>query len=173
VQVYLKQNTYALSKSFAEEIIKYDVVKHQSAAMVFRISNIYGPNARSDYNSVIATFADRIKKNKQLEINGDGSQKRDYVYVDDVVNAIVKAIEAKPKSGIEYLDICSGEETSLRQIISLCEKILAKSLTVSYNKNRPSDNWNLKLNFGRTEKFLNWRAQVDMEEGLKRILLND
>lgn len=106
-QVYLQDSLYGLSKKFAEDIIKYYVSMHKIKASILRLTNIYGPGCKPFYNSVIATFIDEIKHNKPIFIYGDDTRKRDYLYVEDAVDAIVKAVFFDP-TGIEYFDICSG-----------------------------------------------------------------
>src|SRR3989344_3215110 len=91
-QVYEKESMYGLSKKFAEELIEYYSKKNNIKSIILRIANIYGSGGKPFYNSAIATFVYQIKTGKPLIINGDGKQKRDYIHVTDVVDAIMKCI---------------------------------------------------------------------------------
>src|SRR6266404_193061 len=87
--VYSNNSLYGLSKKMAEEIIEYYARTTSLRGTILRISNVYGPGGKPFYNSVIATFAHLIKNKEKISIIGDGSDMRDYIYVGDVIEAII------------------------------------------------------------------------------------
>lgn len=169
-QVYHQKSTYALSKRLAEETIGYFSREVKIASIILRISNIYGPGCKPFYNSVIATFVHQVKNNTPITINRDGEQKRDYIFVKDVIRAIEKAIQYNPKKNIESFDICSGTLVSLNEIIKKLEAILGTKVKVSYKAGVQSDKWNIKKDYNKTEKELSWKPNTSLYEGLKLTL---
>lgn len=167
-QVYSKKSLYGLSKRFAEHIIEYYSKNTVHKGTILRISNVYGPGCRPFYNSVVATFVHLIKKNQSLKINGDGSQKRDYLFVDDAVDAILKSIETKQKNKIEYFDICSGRLSSLKEIINDLEKIADKKVDVDFNTSVFAGEEIKERNYKKADRLLKWQPKFSLEEGLRK-----
>jgi len=165
-QVYVPHSLYGLSKKFAEEIINYYVFMHKIKALVFRLTNVYGEGCKPFYNSVIATFIDQIKHKKPIFIYGDETRKRDYLYVEDTVDAIVKAVFFDP-TNIEYFDICSGKLISINKIVKILSEIYPNKIKVVYNKQVKVSDWGLKKNFIKANKLLKWKPQTLIEQGLK------
>lgn len=170
-QVYLKNSLYGLSKKTGEDLIIQYTKKTNLKGIIFRISNIYGPGGKPFYNSVIATFAHLIKTGKELRVNGNGSQKRDYLYVDDVADAIIKAVHYTPKNPAEIFDICSGKETSLNSILKILKEVSGKNFKVEYNKDVKENRWPISnKTFNKATEFLNWKPKMLLSKGLKNVM---
>lgn len=167
-QVYSEKSLYGLSKRLAEGLIEYYTKHYSFNGIILRVSNVYGPGCKPFYNSAISTFIHLIKKNKPLKVNGDGSQRRDYLFVDDVINAIIKSIKTKQKNKIEYYDICSGRLTSLKEIISNLEKITGRKVNVDFNTSAFEGFEIKERNYRKAEKLLNWKPKISLEEGLRK-----
>src|SRR3989344_445979 len=133
--------------------------------IVLRFSNVYGPNCKPFLNSIIATLVFQTGSGQVLTINGDGNQKRDYVFVADAVHALVDAIKYIPRKNYEVFDICAGKLTSLNEIIAVLERIRGKKIGVAYNDKKENENWDLPLN-NNAEKAFGWTPKVSLEEGL-------
>ena len=169
-QVYLKESFYGKTKKQAEEEIEEFVNKSDLKGTILRISNIYGPKGKPFYNSAIATFIYQIKNGGRVLINGDGEQKRDFIYVDDVSEAFVKALRFKQTGPFEIFDICSGKETSLNDILKMLKRVSGKKFEVIYKKSKNEKDWPTKgKNFEKAKKLLNWEPNIDIEEGLYKI----
>src|SRR3989344_2119838 len=165
-QVYLNDSIYGLTKKTSEDLILNYVKKSGLKAIILRLSNVYGPGGRPFYNSVIATFVHLIKTGQTLKINGDGSAKRDFIYVDDVAKAFIKAAITDVKK-TEIIDICSGKEVSLNQVLKTLKKASRKKVEIMYNeavgeKPWPTTHKNNKL----AKKLLNWEPTTNLEKGL-------
>lgn len=164
--VYLKDDFFGVSKKIAEDLITEHTKEYSSKAIILRFSNIYGESAKPFHNSAISTFVHKIKKDDQILINGDGTQRRDYLHLDDAINAMLKAIQYEP-SGIEYFDICSGKLISINEVLAFLEKASHKKLNVCYNKKIKSDDLRLEKNYEYAKKALGWQPTIQIEEGLK------
>lgn len=165
-QVYDEKSAYGLSKKLAEDAIESFSRIYKIRSIILRISNIYGKGGKPFYNSVIATFAYLIKNKKPIIINGTGEQKRDYIYVEDAVNAIVKAIDHSPSSACEYFDICSGRRTSINDIIDILKTKIAYKINITYNKGVEEGGEPVLKKYTKAEEALNWHPEVDIEKGL-------
>ncbi|MBW2964727.1 NAD(P)-dependent oxidoreductase [Candidatus Woesearchaeota archaeon] len=152
-------STYGFSKRFGEEMIAYKLKNYA----ILRISNIYGPGGRPFYNSVIATFVHLAKEGKPLTITGSGEQARDFVFVDDVVDAFEMASISK-KTGV--FNICSGEAISMNAIAAELKKGFPK-LKVEHRK---SDEEVIvtRGSYARANKAFGWKPKTRFEDGLAR-----
>lgn len=166
-QVYGKVNIYSQSKKSAEELINFFTECSNLKATILRIANIYGPGCKPFYNSVIATFSYLIKNNKEVVINGDGKQLRDYIYVDDVVKAIISSVEYKQQKKIEYFDICTGRLVSLKRIIKIFESAIKRPVKVIYNKEHQNRETITKKTYSKARTKLRWKPKIKLEEGIK------
>lgn len=170
-QIYLSKSFYGLSKKLAEEQITAYTKRSSLKGTVLRISNIYGPGGKPFYNSAIATFVHLIKEDESIVINGDGLQKRDFIYVDDVAQAITKAVLYNQNESLEVIDICSGKESSLNDILKTLEEVSGKRIKVVYNKVNKEDNWPTQgKDFLKAKKLLGWQPKTQLREGLSKML---
>ena len=170
-QVYQNSGLYGLSKKTTEDLITEYTKKTDLKGTIFRISNIYGPGGKPFYNSVIATFAHLIKTGKPITINGDGSQKRDFIYVDDVVKAIIKASLHKPHKPLEIIDICSGQEITLNEVLKILKIVSGKNFEILYNngvKEKPCPT--SSKNFQKAKSLLNWEPTTSLKKGLAAVM---
>lgn len=168
-QVY-SENVYGTSKRIAEEIIEWYTKTTSIKGTILRFSNIYGPGSRPFYNSVIATFFHLIKNNQEIDIHGDGKQLRDYIYIDDVINAVWKAIVHTPKKPFEIFDICSGKKTSVNSVIGMIKNIYTGPVNVRYDSTIPKEEKEIKQTNVRARTILGWQPNITMKKGLKIML---
>ncbi len=169
-QVYWENSFYGLTKHLAEEAIEYFVRTTPLRAHILRISNIYGPGGKPFYNSVIATFAHLVREGKPLRVTGDGEQRRDYIFVEDVVAAIEKAIYNTEGERLEYFDICSGVGTTLSEIIGIMERINGKKIKKQYEPLTAAQVEYEPRTGSYAKRMLGWEPTVTLEEGIRRTL---
>ena len=155
-------STFGISKMTAEKLVcLYDL-----NSIAFRVSNVYGPFSRPHYNSVIATFCYLIANNKTIQIDGEGEQKRDFIFISDVVDALIKAIDYKEANN-EVFNMGSGKLTSLNQIIKIIKKLFKINVKIKYiSKRQESSGWVL-TNHEKIHSKLNWEPKVNLEDGLR------
>jgi UDP-glucose 4-epimerase len=130
-------------------------------------ANVYGP--RQDPHGeagVVAIFAKALLADKPTKIFGDGSDTRDYVFVDDVVDAFVRA--GGEAGGGQRFNVGTGVETSTRQMHSAIAAAAGKPDEPDFHPPRLGDLRRSRLDFARAEGVLGWTPKVDLAEGVKR-----
>src|SRR5215212_11371723 len=140
-------------------------------AVALRFGNVYGPGSIHKVRNAVPRFITRPTRGEPIEIYGDGSQTRDYVYVDDLVRALRLAATADGVGG-ETFQIATNAETSVNELIDKLLPVLAEAgiedVEVRRTAPRAGD---VQRNFADTSKarrMLGWRAEVGLDEGLKR-----
>lgn len=172
VQVYLEDSFYGFSKQLAENILQFYASAHEISSISLRFTNLYGFGGKPFYNSVIATFIYQLKSGKSITINGDGSDKRDYLFVEDAVSAIVSTVNCVSTDCFLVLDICSGKKYSLLHIVNILKKYWPTGIKVLTNK-QFSTSWKFRLSNKRAMKVLSWEPKVPLEEGMMRLIKNE
>ena len=158
---------YGISKLAIE---KYLALYHHLYGIDFRIlrvANPYGPYQTSIRNQgVIAAFLHRALENKPIELWGDGSVTRDYIYVDDVIDALEAAAVHTGEQRI--FNIGSGEGRSLLEIIDVIQKQLNMQLDIRHFEGRKADVPRSILEISRAEKDLHWTPKTPFLEGIAK-----
>jgi UDP-glucose 4-epimerase len=105
-----------------------------------RLFNVYGPgqDPKSPYSGVISIFCERIRRGAPIEIFGDGGQTRDFIFVADVVLALLRAMEA-PMSGAPVFDICTGQGTSVLQLARAIATLCGEGPEIRFRPKREGD----------------------------------
>lgn len=168
-QVYTHSTIYAISKKAAEDFISIYAKQNGIKSTVLRISNIYGPGGKPFYNSAIATFAYQLIQKEPITIFGGGDQKRDYIYASDAAEAFIKTLTYKKQNAVEYFDICSGENVSLKEIIEMLKTIYPNKFAVKYVQGNKEDILSIEKNYNKAKDLLGWKPKVPIEEGLKSL----
>lgn len=168
-QVYTN-TLYGISKKMAENLIAYYSKNYDLKAVILRIANIYGPNGRPYYNSAIATFIDQIKKRKPITVNGNGKQKRDFIYVSDVAKAVMLAASKREKQPLVTVDICSGTLVSLDKIIRTLYSLAKEKENVTYLSKNVMSEYQTKKNYKKAYSLFNWKPETPLIMGLKAAL---
>ncbi|CAN5202558.1 SDR family oxidoreductase [soil metagenome] len=159
----LPRNHYGLSKLFSEEILQFYQRKYNFPLRILRIANPYGPGSIN--NGVIAMLFDKIYKGEPITIDGDGFQKRDFIYIDDVCKSFLNAL-TYPKNSL-VVNICSGKELSLLAVIKKIESLLGKKALLSYNKNYSEKGYWIG-DTRKAKKEINFLAETEIDYGLKQ-----
>ncbi len=137
-----------------------------------RFFNIYGPQNWSKTCFGITPKIIEAAKNKEpIVIYGDGTQIRDFLYIQDAVDALIAAMNFENDTS-EIINICSGVPTSINDLVKEIQKLTNASDMNYVNKHHNGD---VRLSFGDTakaQKLLNWKAKIDLSEGLLRTILN-
>lgn len=157
---------YALTKRLGEECVLHWNKVYNIPAISLRFFNVYGPRARSNktYGAVFKVFLSQKLNNFPLTIVGDGNQKRDFVYVQDVVNAIYSA--AKSDVSGECINIGTGNPRTINELASM---ISDKQVHIPKRPGEPDITW---ADIQKAKKLLKWEPSVSLEEGVK-IMLDD
>jgi UDP-glucose 4-epimerase len=149
-------NPYALSKKMGEELCLMYQQLYNIEAVILRYFNVYGPrqNDKSSYSGVISLFLKQLKNNDWLFITGDGKQKRDFVYVDDVVDANIAAMHYKNRENQQIFNIATGESIS---ILDLAKNF---SNNITFVKERKGEIKNSYADISLAKNLLEWEPKT-------------
>lgn len=157
--------SYGISKLAIEKYLYLYSQLHGIEPVTLRVANPYGERQRIETaQGAIAAFINRAVANKPIEIWGDGSVTRDYIYIKDLADAFTKALAYNGKT--QVFNLGSGTGTPLNALIDLIEKILDKPVHRTYKPGRPFDVPVNVLDCSLAEKELGWSAQRKLEDGL-------
>jgi UDP-glucose 4-epimerase len=139
--------------------------------VALRYFNVFGPrqDPRSAYSGVISIFVDRILGGHPITFFGDGSQCRDFVYVDNVVDANILAATREGVSGRAY-NVACGKRTTLVELASLIERAAERTVERSFAEPRAGDIKESVADIALARVELGYAPVVDVEEGLKRLV---
>ena len=156
---------YALSKHVAEEYLELYHHTYRLDYVTLRCSNVYGP--RQDLQGeggIVATFAVPMLEGRQPRIHGTGDQERDFIFVEDVIDANILAMD---KGHGEY-NIGTGQATSLNRIFELLKGIINYRWNPIYGPSEPGDVFKVCPDSSKFSKEFEWTPKVSLEEGLSR-----
>lgn len=156
---------YGISKYTPENYIRIYNELYNIDYTIFRYSNVYG--IRQDpkgEGGVIDIFMKKLFEGEPPIILGDGNITRDFIYVEDVIEANMKALNRGSK---EVFNIGTGKGTSIKELFNMMKKIMEIDVKVKYGKERKGDVKNSFFNINKAKKKLGWTPQYRLEEGLK------
>lgn len=161
--------SYGIAKLAIEKYLALFKLLHGLDYKVLRLSNPFGERQRTESSQgAVAVFLGKALRNETIEIWGDGSVVRDYVYVGDVVRAIAAAaVSDAPET---TFNIGSGRGTSLNEILGVMESLLGASIRRSYSAPRPFDVPVNVLDIALARSALGWSPSVTFELGLKTMI---
>ena len=162
-------SVYASSKLMQEYLLKQAGEGSLWQATILRFQNVYGPgqSINNPYTGVLSIFARQLLEGKEIDIYEDGSIARDFVFVDDVVDALVKAAYKTFPHG-EIIDIGYGKPATILEIAELLRKSLALQNKISVSgKFRVGDIRYACADISKAQKKLGWRPKVDINEGVE------
>ncbi len=137
--------------------------------VILRYFNVFGPRQDPDspYSAVIPIFITALLRGRRPVIYGDGRQSRDFVYVENVVEANLLAAQA-PKAVGRVLNIGSGRATDLLSLLALLSRLLHVEVQPEFAPPRPGDVRESLADITLAQRLLGYQPQVDFEEGLRR-----
>ena len=156
---------YGTAKLAAEEYLATWNRLHGTHHVALRFANVYGPRQLAKLEGgVVAIFTDRLRAGEGVTIYGDGEQTRDYVYVGDVVEAVLAAVG---QDGGVY-NVGTGTETSVNDLFEACRSVAGVETEATHAPARPGDVLRSVLDVTRSERELGWRPQTSLAEGLRQ-----
>ncbi len=158
-------SSYGITKLAIEKYLALYRHLHGLDYQIFRLANPYGPyqNPRSSQGA-ISVFMDRALHGRPIEVWGDGSVIRDYIYVSDVTEALIRAIDYSGPN--KLLNLGSGVGVSLREIIEGISRLLGLDLHVNYSESRRVDVSKNVLDIRSIKESLGWQPKIMLEDGL-------
>lgn len=162
---------YTEARYYMERLAKLYNKLHGVESIGLRLFSIYGPKEeyKGKYANIITQFLWDIMKDKSPVIFGDGEQTRDFVYVTDVVDAFLIAMDSDIKCDI--FNVGFGKNYSFNEVVELINKKLGKEIKPTYVEN-PIKNYvyHTLADTEKSEKILGFKAKIDLEEGLNRLI---
>ncbi len=163
---------YAADKLASEHYLDFYRRQHGLEPVVFRFFNIFGPrqDPSSPYSGVISIFTERAQKGLPIVVFGDGEQTRDFVYVGDLVEVLVQALESS--EAVEgAVNVGLSRATSLNQLLEAIDEVLGGLPAVTYQAPRPGDIRHSRANNTRLlQRYRLPEPPTGMREGLARLL---
>lgn len=168
-------NHYAVTKLLYEQCAAcYNRVYPEMDIVGFRFMSVYGPNeeAKGRYANMISQFIWDIARDLPPIIYGDGNQTRDFTFVDDIVQAIVLAIESPQGLGNKVYNIGRGEPTSFNDIFTAINQEMGKSIEPVYVPNPVKEGYVLGqyADISLIQKELGFKPSVTLKEGVARVI---
>ena len=165
---------YGVSKLAAENYVRSFHTVYGLETVSLRYFNVYGPRQRFDiqsaYGGAITIFTNRLLKNMPPIIYGDGEQTRDFVYIQDVIEANMLALKSKNAAG-EVFNIGTGKNISINQIAEILkDKMNRKNLKNVHADPRPTDIRHGYADINKAKKILGYNPKFSIKEGLTELV---
>lgn len=162
---------YGLSKWIAEHYLALYQRMYGIDYTAFRYANIYGPRQTPEgEGGVVSIFVDQIKKEETPTINGDGRHTRDYIYVGDVAQANLMAMDRGSQA---VVNLGTGKAVSILELLQLLEEATGKPLKAKHGAERVGDIVHSALHPGRASRALQWEARTSLLDGLKKTIAEE
>lgn len=160
------QYPYALTKYLGEQLVMHWCKVYKLPAVSLRLFNVYGPKSRTSgtYGAVFGVFLAQKLANKPFTVVGDGKQTRDFTFVTDVVEAMIKAAESNITD--EIINIGSGQTYTVNRLVGL---LGGDVVHIPKRPGEPDCTW---ADITKAKKLLGWQPKVSFEEGIKIMLDN-
>jgi UDP-glucose 4-epimerase len=162
---------YAVSKLAAECYCKVFCENYGLNTLCLRYFNVYGPRQEGDsYSGVITQFIDRLKQRKPPIIYGDGQQTRDFVHVEDIVEANVLALNSQRSAG-QVINVGTAKSTTINELANILIGFSGQThLKPVCREPREGDIRNSYADIGKAEKMLGYKPKITLEKGLRMLL---
>ena len=165
-------SVYALTKKNQEELVMFLGKLYKFPVVILKYFNVFGPrqSLSNPYTGVSAIFTSRIKNDNPIVIYEDGNQTRDFVYIDDVINANMLAMN-DPTADYETFNVGSGKPTTIKHIAHELYSIFNKQPQIQItNQFRKGDIRHCIADNTKIKSILNWQPTISFEEGLRKMV---
>lgn len=162
---------YALTKYAQERYCQIFSKIYGMETVALRYFNVFGPNQdpTSQYSAVIPKFIKLIMQDKEPVIYGDGSQSRDFTFVENNVWGNIQACTA-PKASGEVINIACGKRYTLIDLVDMINEILGKNIEPKFAPDRAGDVKHSLAGIEKAKELLGYEVRVDFKEGLRRTI---
>jgi UDP-glucose 4-epimerase len=158
---------YGVSKVGAELYLGCWTGLTGASALTLRLANIYGPRQDPQGEAgVVAIFSDRLVRGETCIVNGDGEQTRDYLYVEDVADAVARALTREDATGA--LNVATGRGTSVNELYRRLAGVAGVTAAARHGPARPGEQRHSMLDVTRAKQVLGWTASTSLADGLTR-----
>ena len=154
---------YGVTKLAGENLCYLYWRNYNVPTVSLRYFTVYGPRQRPDM--AIHKFVKAILNGEEITVFGDGTQTRDFTFIDDVVEANILAGNSEIEGGV--FNVGGGSRISVNKLIKLLEEIIGKEARIKYIEKQKGDVWDTLADTTKISNELNWEPEVKIEEGLK------
>jgi nucleoside-diphosphate-sugar epimerase len=160
---------YALQKLVAEQYCQMFTALYGLETVTIRYFNVFGPrqDPSSPYSGVISLFISALCEGRQPTIYGDGEHTRDFTYVANVVDGVLRACTATGASG-EVINVATGGRISLNRLFAAVRQLVGSSVQPAYAAPRAGDVKDSQADIGKARRLLGYQPTVSFEDGLAR-----
>ncbi|RZI71987.1 MAG: NAD-dependent epimerase/dehydratase family protein [Pseudomonas sp.] len=161
-------SSYGITKLAVEKYLSLYQELHGLRSVALRLSNPFGERQRiKSLQGAVAVFVGAAVQDRELQIWGDGSVVRDYIYVTDVANAVLKALEYE---GLEKVfNVGSGHGQSLLDVVKVVEETVGKKLKIVFQAGRSVDASRNVLDISKASELLRWTPEIDFPTGVQKM----
>ncbi len=152
---------YATVKLLTEQLYRYYSIKYKMNVIILRLSNVYGPKKSL---GLIGRLIENFVSNVPCTLNHNGNQLRDFIFIDDVIDAIIKALE-KNKKGFSIFNISQGKRYKIKNIVDIIQHMINKKIKIKKSSNKPDEKC-LWANNSKAKKELNFKPKINLKKGL-------
>jgi nucleoside-diphosphate-sugar epimerase len=156
---------YAATKKAAEAMAYTYHFLHGIDVSVLRYFTVYGPAGRPDMTPL--RFVQRIREGRTITVFGDGSQSRDFTYVDDIAQGTIAALRP---AGYEIFNLGSDKPLKLSAMITLIEELVGQKARIDYRPWHPADMMATWADISKARRMLDWSPKTTFREGLGRLV---
>ena len=160
---------YAVGKNASEHYMRIYSQEYGIKCTALRLNNTYGPgqnmgNLRQGMVSIYLAYA---IKDHHIPVMGDKNRYRDFVFIDDTVDAFLMAAEGNEKELYNYYTVCTNTKTTCGQLVELIQKLLPYEVTVEYKGHTQGDQFGIFCSYEKIFNSLGWEPKVKLADGLK------
>src|SRR5207249_1902665 len=162
---------YALQKSMGTQYCQMFTRLYGFETVVTRYFNVFGPrqDPGSPYSGVISLFSTALIEGRQPVIYGDGEQTRDFTYVANVVDGVLRACTAPTAAG-EVINVACGTRISLNELLRVMNRVVGTNLQAIFEDERAGDVKDSQADISKARALLGYTPSVSLEEGLRHTL---
>ena len=162
---------YAIGKIASEGYMRlYCSSKLKCYAL--RLFNVYGPgqNMLNQKQGMVSIFMSQAYENKYIHVKGSKNRFRDFIYIDDIVNAFISVYESQINSNFEVYNVSCNQKTYIYQLINEIKKYFPEEVTVDYKGNTPGDQFGIYGNNQKLISHTNWNPTIELNKGIKAMV---
>lgn len=168
---YKPLSPYALQKQVGEQYLQMFTALYGLETVTIRYFNVFGPrqDPGSPYSGVISLFVKAALENRPPTIYGDGGQTRDFTYVANVVDGVLRAVSTPGIAG-EIINVATNGRVSLNQLFAEVQAVVGTALAATHAAPRAGDIRDSQADISKAARLLGYRPTVSFEEGLRRTI---
>jgi len=162
---------YALQKLVGEQYCQLFTQLYRFPTVTTRYFNVFGPrqDPGSPYSGVISLFATALLAGQAPIIHGDGEQTRDFTYIANVVDGVLRACEAPNVAGA-VINVATGQRTSLNELLRILNRLVNVNVRPIYKETRAGDVHDSQADISKAKALLGYEPTVSLEDGLRHTL---